>query len=305
MKIWIHSYQLQPAKQAGGQPRSGALLKVEWEPNEFGYSDLHPWPEFGEEPMDVQIESLASADFTKLCEISLQFNSIDREYRVRQRNAFLGMALPRSHRLVLNAYELTDENLKRWFEEGFTHIKLKVGSSDKADVEAFERWATQSPFRWRLDFNGRRTGDDFLKWWRNLDETIQKSVDFIEDPSFTDEIQEPGPWADDWHRQSGSSVKVIKPAREDAETSAAYSRIVFTHSLDHPLGQASALWAAAQFYREYPELTEVCGLAVPDVYKDDPFQNLWSCSGPVMKPTPGNGFGFDEMLRSLDWMRVF
>ena len=42
-----------------------------------------------------------------------------------------------------------------------------------------------------------------------------------------------------------------------------------------------------------------------DVYEPDEFSKVWMSAGPRMKPTVGTGFGFDEILESLKWERLF
>jgi O-succinylbenzoate synthase len=303
MKIWVHPYKLIPRIDKV-QPRIGALVKVEWALHQTGYSDLHPWPEFGERPLDVHIDSLAKVDFTKLAEISMEFNYIDREFRIHKRNAFLGMIMPRSHRLVHEVEKLEPMTLNKWAAAGVSHIKVKMGVDLKSETEAFTQLAMSTSILWRLDFNGRLSGADFTKWWKDLDSSVRARIDFIEDPLKDEQLKQMGPWADDWFKQKHAKVKVVKPAREAAEELVAYDRVVFTHGLDHSIGQACACWSAADYYGQHPKKTEVCGLAAPEIYEPDDFSRAWSCEGPRMKPTPGTGFGFDELLEKLKWERI-
>jgi O-succinylbenzoate synthase len=296
MKIWVHPYELR-SRSPRFSSRAGALVKVEWALHQIGYSDLHPWPEFGEAPLDHHLESLASVDFTRLAEVSMEFNYIDREFRLHKRNAFLGLILPRSHRLVFDLENLEGPTLNAWQAAGFSHLKVKIDAARlNEQTEAFSRLAYATSMLWRLDFGGKLTATEFGAWWENLDDALKARVDFVEDPSADDGVKPQGPWADDWRKQKASRVRVVKPAREAAEELVSYDRVVFTHGLDHPLGQAAAVWSAARFYGQHPRKTEVCGLAAPDVYEPDDFGRAWSCEGPRLKPPPGTGFGFDQLL---------
>lgn len=303
MKIWTHSYELK-SLHSNFKSRTGVLLKVEWALNQIGYSDLHPWPEFGEEPLDTHLEKLSRFEFTKLSEISLEFNFIDRELRHLRRNAFAGLIIPRSHRLIEDLPSVRFESLKEWQQQGFTHVKAKVGRDLKSELRALKDLIPATPFQWRLDFNGRLEAAEFTSWWSEIPEDLKRRIDFVEDPVSHEKLGLHGPWADDWRRLPGASVRVIKPTRETVDDVSAYARIVFTHSLDHPLGQVCAAWTASKYYWLHPKRTEVCGLGMNEIYEPNGFSKLWPSQGPRLKPTPGFGLGFDEILESIAWQRL-
>ncbi len=303
MKIWIHRYQLNPM-DLRFKPRAGALLKVEWAFEQIGYSDLHPWPEFGEPSLDEHIESLRKVQFTHLAGKSLEFNYIDREYRLTRVNAFSGLIPPRSHRLVTDLLKVDGSLLADWFKQGFSHIKVKMGGNLAAETEVLVQNAFATPLMWRIDLNGKLSAPEFTDWWKNLGEAVKPRIDFIEDPTSGEELKFVGPWANDWIKQERAQVRILKPAREGVEELAKYSRLIFTHGMDHPLGQACAAWAASRFYANHPKKTEVCGLAAPSLYEPNDFSKQWTCEGPRMKPTTGMGFGFDDLLVGLKWERI-
>ncbi|MGE0529137.1 MAG: hypothetical protein AB7G93_11095 [Bdellovibrionales bacterium] len=304
MKIWVHLYRLTPTVKSL-KPRDGALLKVEWAVGQVGYSDLHPWPEFGEPSLEEQLQSLAYLKLTPLAEKSLEFNYQDREYRLLKRSAFLGLILPRSHRLILNLTSLDTLQLNEWQSAGYTHLKVKMGKDLKRETETLTQLALASPLQWRIDLNGRLETGRFLEWWKSLEPTVRARVDFIEDPVKNGEtLPEAGPWATDWVSLKNAGIRVVKAARDNADQLMSYDRVIFTHGMDHPLGQACAAWAASKFYARYPKKTEICGLADPDVYEPNLFSEVWRCPGPRLKPTPGMGFGFDEQLEAVAWERI-
>lgn len=304
MKIWVHGYQLKP--QAGtSAPRSGALLKVEWASGQIGFSDLHPWPEFGEEPLDVHLEALSSMQFTRLAEVSLEFNYIDREFRLLKRNAFLGLIIPRSHKFIPDVMAIEGREMNALEKEGYSHIKVKMGANLKAQTQALLQHAYDSHLQWRIDFNGVLTVPEFLEWWGSLDAAVKRRIDYIEDPVKEGDLKAEGPWATDWYKNARAKIRIIKPAREGIDEVGPYNRIVFTHGLDHTLGQACAAWTAGKFYAAHPRKIEVCGMNAGETYEKDDFSRAWVNAGPRMRPTPGLGFGFDEILESVKWERLF
>ncbi len=304
MKVWVHGYQLTPRTNIGPQ-RRGALLKVEWAMGQIGYSDLHPWPEFGEAPLDAHLEALAAMKFTRLAEVSLEFNYIDREFRLMKRNAFLGLIIPRSHRLVLDITAVKGQDLGEWEKQGYSHIKVKMGRDFPAETQALLELAYSSHISWRLDFNGKMNATQFTEWWKALDEDVKRRIDFVEDPIGEGVLKIEGPWANDWFKADRARVRVIKPAREGIDDVGSFNRIVFTHGLDHSFGQACAAWTAGKFYAAHPRKVEVCGLSAGDAYEPDDFSSRWTSAGPRMKPTTGLGFGFDDLLESIKWERLF
>lgn len=303
MKIWIHRYRLEP-QAIKNRAREGALIKCEWFGGYTGFSDLHPWPEFGEQELDVHLRSLAELKFTSLTENSMEFNYQDGGFRQRKRSAFLGLILPRSHRLVFDLEELSTEMLRQWSEQGFSHIKVKMGRNLTAETHILLQMIYSTTLLWRVDFNARITRDEFTAWWTGLDPAVKARIDFVEDPVREGELKISGPWANDWSKQARAQIRVVKPARERSEEVAQFERVIFTHGLDHPLGQATSLWAAARFYSQHPRKSEVCGLAATDFFKPNEFSKIWHCEGPRMKPVPGFGFGFDEQLSAIEWERV-
>lgn len=303
MKIWIHRYELKP-REKKLKPRVGALLKVEWAVGQTGFSDLHPWPEFGEPTLDEHLRELAELKFTPLAETALEFNYQDREFRLLKRNAFLGLILPRCHRLVFDLEVLDSAQLQEWSAQGYTHIKVKMGRNLKVESEALVHMAYNTPMQWRVDFNGRISEADFMKWWTGLDATLKARIDFVEDPLEKGDLKVDGPWANDWKRQSRAQIRIVKPARETNEDLGHFKRIVFTHSMDHAFGQACAAWSAAKFYMQHPKVKDVCGLSPTDFFEPDDFSGLWKNEGPRLKPTVGYGFGFDDILNSLSWERL-
>lgn len=299
MKIAYSLYELKP--RAGlANLREGALLKIEFAPGQTGYADLHPLPEFGDEPVDVHLDALAEDEESDLVKRALYFAAEDATLRAQNRNAFLGLALPRAHRLVTALNLVGPDDVRAWRRAGYTHAKLKVGRDLDFEAACLAKWSAISDLEWRLDFNGRASVGDFTTWWRALPADVRERVDFVEDPC-AGQLNIDGPWADDWVYQEGAGIRIIKPARENVDEVGGYPRVVFTHSLDHAFGRACALWEAARFYHDFPDLTEVTGLGEVDAFAPDAFSKAWAIDGPRLRPTTGVGFGFDDALKGLKW----
>jgi O-succinylbenzoate synthase len=99
---------------------------------------------------------------------------------------------------------------------------------------------------------------------------------------------------------------VIKPASQDAfplALAAAHDgmQIVVTHSMDHPLGQAVALWTAMRLRQRHGEIVLDGGLQATGLYAPDEFSAQIRAREPRTAPPPGTGFGFDELLAKLPW----
>jgi O-succinylbenzoate synthase len=303
MKIWLHRYELRPNDQRMPS-RQGALIKIEWVAGQIGYSDLHPWPEFGDAPLESHLDSLSRLEFSPLVETSLDYNYLDREFRLLKRNAFLGLILPRTHYLVFDVEALSVERLSQLQAQGFSHIKVKFGRNLKTETAILLQLIFATPLMWRLDFNGRIAAEEFYNWWKDLDVTVKSRIDCVEDPIPQGEMQGVGPWAQDWKNISRAPIRIVKPARENMDAVMSFERIIFTHSLEHALGRACSLWSAAKFYGQHPKRMEVCGLGTPDIYHPSEFDQAWDCPGPRMKPTTGLGFGFDSLLAGLKWQSI-
>jgi O-succinylbenzoate synthase len=283
MKIWIHRYV--------HNLHGGSLVRVQWANGTLGFSDLHPWPEFGEQNLDFHLQSLRTGQLTSLAKNSLRFNQIDADLRAVRKSAFEGLVLPKAHKLVRDIRSLNPMLLVEWQKAGFTHIKVKMGDALPEETATLTRLAKASSFKWRIDFNGKLSAGVFGEWWLALDPEFKMKVDFVEDPTGGEQVTVGGPWANDWYKQKSARIGIVKPARESVDDLPLYDRLIFTHSLDHPLAQACAVWTAARYFAAHPNKVEVCGLS-------------GAIEGPQMIAIPGTGFGYDEILREMEWEQI-
>lgn len=336
MKAWTHHYTLQPGPdpaRAARSPRSGALIKVEFDDGATGYADLHPWTEFGHEPLKDHLASLTTGQPTQLANLALRHARTDAAARRAGVSLFDGLPEVRSHALFTNWIGAPRSTFEQCAAEGYTAAKLKIGRDAAREADALNQLAG-FPLRWRLDANalGRdgplarphetgRTNGPLVPtlWLAQLTSDARANIEFLEDPiPYTPPAwsalsrQEKLPLALDWELPSspppwpGAQIVVIKPASQDAfplALAAAHAgmEIVVTHSMDHPLGQAVALWTAMRLRQRHGDLVRDGGLQAVGLYEPDEFSEQIKTHGPQTKPPPGTGFGFDALLERVAW----
>ncbi len=297
MKIESHWYSLQPAQklnsQVGVSPRFGSLLRITFNEEEVGYTDLHPWPEWGDQPLHEQLKLLKAGTPTALAEQALNFARIDAEARARGRSVFSGLPVLQNHSLVTDCAVV----LPTQFEGQI--VKLKVGRDLEFEREWIKAFCAK-PGLLRLDFNSSLQGADFLKWLSGFRDQELKKIDYIEDPCVFDldiwsqalekvQLAADLEVADESLRSS--LVLIRKPTAIEMVDPMEYKRVVFTHKMDHPFGARIALFVASTFYHLLPEKKEICGLDPQGVYAATGFEGA----------EEGSGFGFDSTLRDLKW----
>jgi len=298
MKIESHWYSLQPQtklnSQVGASPRFGSLLRVTFSEDEVGYTDLHPWIEWGDQPLHEQIRLLKSGTPTQLAQKALEYAKIDAEARAQSRSVFAQLPEVQSHMLV------TDPRMTLPGEFSGQVVKLKVGRDLKFEREWMEAFC-RGPGLLRLDFNSSAKGEDFLHWIAELSPDVLKKIDFIEDPcSFNPDIWSQGlrfvQLAVDREvvpREWRSKLVLIsKPTAVDGDLDPLeYKRVIFTHKMDHPYGARIAQFVASTFYHLHPQKKEICGLDLRGTFASNGFENFES----------GTGFGYNTILRGLKW----
>jgi O-succinylbenzoate synthase len=316
VRILHHRYTLEPGPvpwQALMGPRQGALLRVEFDDGSIGHADLHPWPEFGQEPLDRQLDALASGAPTTQGAIALRHARTDAAARRAGLSLFAGLPAVGSHALFTDWTCAPRSAFEACSAEGFRAAKLKVGRDPVTEASALNGLAGV-PLRWRLDANGLFTARDFREWIRLLNDDVRRAIEFIEDPCPYD----PEAWANlseetglalalDWQLPDspppwpGNSVLVLKPSAQEvfplaSAAAAAGLKIVVTHSLDHPLGRAIAMWTAMRLRQRHGDAVLEGGLGSTDLAPPE---------GWPLAPDPGGtGFGFDDLLAVTRWQSI-
>jgi O-succinylbenzoate synthase len=93
--------------------------------------------------------------------------------------------MPKSHYLAHDIAKLNAARLKSLTDEGFTHVKLKMGRKLKSELEKWLALA-QAPeaqgLRWRFDFNASASFDQVVEFAAAIPEDLKSRIDFVEDP---------------------------------------------------------------------------------------------------------------------------
>ncbi|RFC43192.1 MAG: O-succinylbenzoate synthase [Verrucomicrobia bacterium] len=272
----------------------GALLRADG-----GYGCLHPWPELGDFSLEQELAELSRGGAGPLGRRALACCRVDGEARRAGRSLWSGLTIPESH-FTLGAAETVPE--------GFRLVKVKGGADLKGLCGRLDR--LPGDLRIRLDCNGVLDGlAGFLRFWAALEPWWER-IDFVEDPCAYDE----GLWRelerrtgvrlalDRWEGPAPEDrIRVIKPAVQADWRGA--GRLVFTSSMDHPVGQLFAAWCAAREVAERPERVLLCGLVTHHLFNAgaDPFLEALGPPRPVLVPPAGTGLGWDDLLEALPW----
>jgi len=323
VKIRTHHYTLQPGPypwRAARAPRRGALIEVTFDDATTGYADLHPWEEFGHAPLADHLASLTTDQPTHLANLALRHARTDAAARRAGVSLFDGLPEVRSHALFTAWTEAPRSVFERCAADGYTAAKLKIGKDPERETEAFNQLA-DLPLRWRLDANASFTtgGESIEVILAKLLPQIRQNIEFLEDPIpyhastwSALSCHAKLPLALDWELPfspppwPGAQILVIKPASQDAfplALAAAHAgmELVVTHSMDHPLGQAVALWTAMRLRQRHGDLVRDGGLQAAGLYAADEFTEQIQVRGPQTIPPPATGFGFDNLLVTRPW----
>ncbi len=312
--IHIHRYTL----------RSGAALNSASVRREFpgalicvdgGYAALHPWPEFGDASLEVQLQTLREGGSTPLLERALHCAALDREARLRGVSLFAGLEVPRSH-YSWSQSRPTDWQLDYIARHGFTAMKVK-GFANYGETRRFlECVAKAAPeLKLRVDFNGCLDKPTFAKFLEFMPVRVYRQLDLVEDPFPYDadawqacqtqwgvRLALDKGWRNGTH---GFDAVVIKPARRDWRVVHAHlpgKPMILTSAMDHALGQTYAAYEAALAQRECSSLVDQCGLVTQHLFDSDPFfERLSVCNGVLQVDHQGTGLGFDDILQALPW----
>jgi o-succinylbenzoate synthase len=184
-------------KKQESSVRRGALLRVEFQ-NGFGYADLHPWEELGDESLERQLKGLASGQPCRLGQIALGFASLDAEARAEGRSLFSRfiprensqsrIEFPENHRLLGallgdGQNDLREESLRSIWEQGFRALKIKLSRDWRSELLVLQESVPGlAPFHLRLDFNGQLSPEEFFHFCEALPAQLLAVIEFVEDP---------------------------------------------------------------------------------------------------------------------------
>ena len=304
-KLYVSTYQLQ-FKNKKNSPLEGSLLAFDFDSHLTGYSDFLPWPAFGEKNLFDQLNKIKQGEFSKRFLIAKHNAYLDAKARSQNKNLFFGLKIPPSHFLIEDL--LNFKNQTDVLKKGFKKIKVKLKPYEI--VKQAEKLKTlHSDFKdvkWRLDLNG-------ISWslWKNKLCFLRKDIDFIEDPLLDKsslEKSDQSLFAQDWLKSPHFQIKIIKASRDSLKflikelACFRWKRLIFTHSLDHPLGQVISAFWAGQFYKNYQIFFETGGLINSSLIEKTDYC-LNQKKGPHFLTPSGFGFGFSNSLAKEKWKK--
>ena len=313
--IWFAPYELKVKKTRC--VRYGSLLKVEFTDGQIGHADLHPWPEKGEAPLKVHLEKLRKKEFTTLCLRAIDIAGEEARAEKKEGNLLSSLQIPLSHYLItdIESFYKTEALL----DQGFRVFKVKLNHPLKRQsqklLDLMQTWG--SVIQWRLDFHINLNERQWWQWVQECLVTIDpRYLDFIEIPfDYQERLwirHKQYPLAlDVWGRGNTLPVSTLiwKSSRKSMQellkkkSAGLFQKVVFTHSLSHPLDQLSSAYFAARFYKIHPALKEVCGLVQRDIYESHEF--TLPSQGPCFPRLSGKGWGFSSLFDRLSWKKCF
>ncbi|SKA89254.1 O-succinylbenzoate synthase [Prosthecobacter debontii] len=314
--IYIYEYLLRSgvALNSASHRRvfPGALIRVG-----AGYGCVHPWPEFGDAPIEEQLRLLAQGETTPVTEMALRCAAVDGAAREAGVSLFAGLEIPRSHYSWSFARD-TQPQFEKLLEEGWPALKAK-GYANYGETTRFlencARLSDNPDLRFRVDFNGCLDAQAFQSFIEFMPVRVYRQLDLVEDP-FPYEAQAWVHCRQRWGVKlaldkgwragtAGFDAVVVKPARRDwrivAETHPT-SPLILTSAMDHALGQMFAAYEAAVARRELGDRIGLCGLSTQHLFEPDAFFERIRVRGGWMTPDlSGGGLGFGEVLEKLPW----
>ena len=285
-----------------------------------GVGCIHPWPEFGDAPLEEQLRLLQQGCPTPLAQRALECAAIDGAARERGLSLFENLEIPASHYSWSFGHP-TRPQIDLIQREKWPALKAK-GYPNWGEtlrfLEACHRAADPLDLRFRIDFNGCLDAASFHKFIEFMPLRLYRAIDFIEDPCPYD----PATWMSAVERwgvalaldkgwqtaTTGFGPVVIKPARRDwrvvAERHPDHD-LVFTSAMDHPIGQMYAAYEAATARAELGQRVGLCGLCTQHLFNPDAFlERVVSPGGHLQADTSGGGLGFGDVIDSLPWRRL-
>lgn len=306
-KLYISPYKLE-WKHVKRAPLTGCLLAFDFGSGSLGYSDFLPWQTFNEISLQDQLKNIKQARFSQRFLQAKQLAKIDSQARQNKKNLFFGLKVPDSHFLIEDILNFSQQAQKHLVEQNFKIIKLKLQTQNiLKQVDQLKSLYKDLKLKtWRLDLQGKSSWDI----WADKLSFMKNNIDYIEDPIICKNIKQKSThlFAEDWTSSLTFKIKIFKATRDNFKkltkdvTRFRWNRVIFTHSFDHPLGQAAAAYRAGFFYKIHSHFFETGA-----------FKNLALCPlkyyqqdhalSPEYKPAAGFGFGFDSALKKEKWIR--
>lgn len=321
VSIYFHNYTLysRGSLNAVSQRREfhGALIKVN-----DGIGCLHPWPEFGDAPVNEQFDILRNGGTSKVIESALRMAAVDGEARRRGVSLFAGLEIPPCH-YSWDSHQDAETQMRRVIEEGWQAVKTKGCGNIPEVLQYLDIFCSSTlecrATKLRIDFNSCLSESQFIEFLTEMPDPVRSMLDFVEDP-FPYDAQR---WANAQHQygvrlaldkqlrgaKEGFDVAVLKPGRREwremIDGLSSDVRIVMTSAMDHAIGQSFAAYEAAVAWREIGDRMDLCGLATNHLFTRDVFfERLSAYGGKLEVDRSGTGLGFDDVLQKLPWVKL-
>ncbi|WP_413289991.1 enolase C-terminal domain-like protein [Bdellovibrio sp. HCB337] len=327
MKISYSPYTLKPAQHLNATStmgeRSGVLLKIEWPDGLVGYSDLHPWVEFGDEPWEDQLAGIRQGQISTMLEQSIWMARKDAQLRKQDKNAFEGLASIKNNYLVSDLRTEPEDLAGRLKADGFETVKIKVGRDLKHEAEVISALGRDGAFKLRLDFNAVGTWQTYERFMSSIDKVALTRVQYVEDPFPFDpqawmEAKKFAPIAVDNEiskvnlKKMGPKpfdVVILKPAKMDVNSTLQNCiindlKVTVTSYMDHPVGVIHALAIATELKKAHPQRILDTGCMTLRLFQMDLYAAEVISSGAFLKRPAGRGIGFDTLLAKEPWTQV-
>ena len=320
-EIFFHRYELTAGTALNAatarKTYDGALVMIDG-----GVGCIHPWPEFGDAPLQLHLSSLLTDQPTALAANAIDCAREDAAARRRGVSLFDGVTIPRSHYSWSNT-RCVESQCELLCAQHWQAVKLK-GTSDVLTTASLINTITSRirsaghHVSIRVDFNSclaLGSVEDFLS---QLSDAARDELDFLEDPvpyeaSVWCHLQKKHgvrlavdkAWA---NATAGFDYIVVKPARRDWRLVAEkHPRcpLIFTSAMDHPIGQSWAALQAARAYTLLPDRIGLGGLCTQHLFSGDPFcARLQTPGGHFSPDRNGGGLGFGDLLNQLKWEKL-
>lgn len=296
LQVWLHHYALKRRVKANAVTpflhQRGALIKVQDEFGQEGFSDLCPWPSLGDPTLEEELASKGPL-YQRAIELALL------DLQARKDKKMLVTADPIKNNILVGDFR----DLKSDFDFSKVTVKIK-GNEHVYDFAKFLVDHVEKFQKIRIDFNNCISEFLFSEFINLLTDEVLAKIEYIEDPFFFHRNQ----WSQhsakvklalDWKQTEDQNwpIRIWKPSREKKMSCSDFS---ITSSMEHPVGLVHGL----HFAQKFPEKTH--GFLTGSAYEDNEFSTFFTVENDkLFYQSDGYGIGFSRILNKLNWVPFF
>lgn len=310
MTVLFSKYQLEKKNSLNSKDassfQSGALMKVIDEEQNWGVSDLSPWPNLGDSTLEEEISFKGP-----LYQRSFELANEDLKARKNRRSLL-------ADKFVENNWIITDFKNHN-FENKITGTVKVKGSNQLDDLHLFlEKLSRSGDVKIRLDFNSCLSNGEFNYFLNSLPDAVISKIEYIEDPTLWSYSNwkmwnQKVPLAidfvgiDPFKFEDGWSVLIIKPTRQSTRNLISKchqlkKKFTLTSAMDHPVGVAHGL----RFAQNHAE--NISGFLTMDLYEKNDFSRFFKVEdnkvGFSEFTLSDYGIGMTTTLNTLNWSQL-